>query len=207
MDSCPRAPHLAVPSKYPGARRAFGRHALEDLRLVDPPNALASLHEAWPGHHLQEGFASRLGSRLRRMSHSPLLSEGWALYCEEMMFEQGFFLEPHTRLVQLRDLLWRASRVVIDVGLQCGRMSMTEAVDYLVQHAALDRASAESEVRRYITTPTEPMMLLLELRDEAMKNLGPRFALHDFHDAVLRSGSIPPFLVREELWERLKLEV
>lgn len=174
---------------------------------------LTSLHEAWPGHHLQEGVASRLGSRLRRLSRSTLLSEGWALYCEEMMFEQGFFLEPHTRLVQLRDLLWRACRVVIDVGLQCGRMTTAQAVDHLVQNAALDRGSAESEVRRYITMPTEPLsylvgkMLLLELREEAQKKAGPRFVLHDFHDAVLRSGSIPPFLVREELWERLGIQV
>src|SRR4029077_3641479 len=78
---------------------------------------LASLHEAYPGHHLQHLHAARTGSRLRRLANSPVMSEGWALYCEEIMYEQGFFLDPLTRLQQLRDLLWRACRVVIDIGL------------------------------------------------------------------------------------------
>ena len=170
---------------------------------------LAALHEAYPGHHLQLVHAARNGSRLRRLADSPMMAEGWALYCEQMMYEEGFFLDPITRLYQLRDLLWRACRVVIDVGLQTGRMTTDQAVEFLVENAMLGRMSAEIEVQRYALTPTVPLSflvgrtLLLELREEVRGRLGSRFSLHGFHEQVLKSGTIPPFLVREELYERL----
>jgi hypothetical protein len=170
---------------------------------------LITVHEAFPGHHLQLCHANRAGSRLRRLADSNLFCEGWALYCEELMHEEGFFPDPLTRLFQLKDLLWRACRVVIDVGLHTGRMSFEQAVDCLVDEVMLERVNAESEVKRYTTTPTQPMsylvgkMLLLELREEAKRRMGPRFNLYDFHAALLAGGTVPPFLVREELWERL----
>jgi len=88
-------------------------------------------------------------------------------------------------------------------------MTPPQAVDYLVEQAMLDRSIAASEVNRYCTTPTQPMSYLvgklqiLELRSEAQQKLGARFVLHDFHAALLASGTIPPALVREELWPRL----
>jgi len=170
---------------------------------------LASLHEGYPGHHLQHVHAARGGSRLRRLANNAVLSEGWALYCEEMMYEQGFYLDPLTRLQQLRDLLWRACRVVIDIGLHTGRMTIEQASAFLVEHALLEPASAASEVKRYALHPTEPSsylvgkLLLHELREEAKRKLGARFTLYDFHGALFQSGTVPPFLVREELWERL----
>jgi len=171
--------------------------------------ALTTVHEAWPGHHLQVATANQHGSRLRRLADSPLLSEGWALYCEEMMYEQGFYEDPACRLVQLRDLLWRACRVVIDVGLQTGTMTTAQAIDMLVENVLLDPDDAAIEVKRYALTPTQPLSyllgktLLLEMRDETRRRLGTRFDLHDFHAALLASGSIPPSLIREELVERL----
>jgi uncharacterized protein (DUF885 family) len=171
--------------------------------------ALTVVHEAYPGHHLQLCHANRGGSRLRRIADSSLLCEGWALYCEELMFEAGFHADPLARLFQLKDLLWRACRVVIDVGLHTGRMSIEQAVEFLVEQAMLERVNAVAEVRRYAATPTQPMsylvgkLLLLELREEAKRRLGPAFNLHDFHSAVLASGSIPPTLMDAEIWERL----
>src|SRR2546426_6398803 len=94
---------------------------------------LVVLHETYPGHHLQWQLAHQASSRLRQLSANMCFVEGWALYCEEMMWEQGFFPEPATRLIQLRDLLFRACRCVIDVRLQSGRMSFDEAVEYLVE--------------------------------------------------------------------------
>ena len=73
----------------------------------------------------------------------------------------------------------------------------------------LDPTLAASEVSRYCTSPTQPMSYLvgklqiLELRSDAQQKLGGRFNLHDFHAALLASGTIPPVLVREELWSRL----
>jgi uncharacterized protein (DUF885 family) len=170
---------------------------------------LMVVHESYPGHHLQTCTAHRHGSRLRRLAESPLMAEGWALYCEELMYEQGFFLNPVSRLFQLKDLLWRACRVVLDVTLQCGRMTLEEASAYLEQEAQLERPIAEAEVRRYVLTPTEPMSyligksLLLELRAEAARKLGDRFDLSRFHAELLKGGTVPPTLLRDELWERL----
>jgi uncharacterized protein (DUF885 family) len=181
----------------------LGAHCIPALPII-------ALHEGYPGHHLQLTLANRSGSRLRRIVHSDVFSEGWALYCEELMWEQGYFTaDPLTRLFQLRDLLFRACRAVLDAGLHSGRMTPPQAVDYLVENAMIDPLIAASEVTRYCTTPTQPMSYLvgklqiLELRAEAQRKLGSRFNLHDFHAALLASGTIPPALVREELWPRL----
>ena len=170
---------------------------------------LVVVHEAWPGHHLQRSHALAGGSRLRRIADSAVFAEGWAHYCEELMGDEGFFLDPATRLYQLKDQLWRACRVVIDAGLQTGRMTIEQAVHLLETEATLAHADAVSEVRRHVLMPTQPMSyligkeMLLELRAEARKRLGSRFKLHDFHAALLASGTIPVALVREEIWGRL----
>jgi uncharacterized protein (DUF885 family) len=191
-------------------RRSKEEQAAQIAAHCSPALPIIALHEGYPGHHLQLSHANRAGSRLRRIMHSDVFAEGWALYCEEMMWEQGYFTaDPLTRLFQLRDLLFRACRVVLDAALHSGRMTPPQAVDYLVEQAMLDRSLAASEVSRYCTTPTQPMSYLvgklqiLELRSEAQQKLGARFQLHDFHAAVLASGTIPPAMVREELWPRL----
>jgi uncharacterized protein (DUF885 family) len=172
--------------------------------------SITAVHEAWPGHHLQLAHAVNAGSRLRRLADSPVFAEGWALYCEELMAEQGFYLEPLARLYQLKDLLWRACRVVIDVGLHTGTMTAPQAVDYLVEQAMLERVNAETEVRRYTTAPTQPMSylvgkhLLLEIRNEVKSRLGKKFNLYEFHKALLNCGTVPPALARMELEEQLR---
>lgn len=191
-------------------RRAKDAQRLQLQGHCLPMLPIIALHEGYPGKHLQRCHANRASSRLRRLTSSDLFYEGWALYCEDLMWEQGFYTsDPLSRLFQLRVLLWRACRVVLDCALQSGRMSFEEGVDYLVEEAMLDRESAVSEVRRYILTPTQPLSYLVgklqivELRDEAKRQLGERFDLHAFHGALLASGTLPPALVREELWERL----
>ena len=175
-----------------------------------PALPIIALHEGYPGHHLQLSHANKAATRLRRIVHSDVFAEGWALYCEELMWEQGYFTaDPLTRLFQLHDLLFRACRVVLDSTLHSGRMTPEQAVEYLVEEVMLSPALAKSEVQRYCMTPTQPMSYLigklqiLELRSEAQHKLGSRFNLHDFHAALLASGTIPPALVREELWPRL----
>ena len=191
-------------------RRSKDEQAAQLGAHCTPALPIIALHEGYPGHHLQLSHANRAATRLRRIAHSDVFAEGWALYCEELMWEQGYFIaDPLTRLFQLRDLLFRACRVVLDAALHSGRMTPEQAVDYLVEEAMLTPALARSEVRRYCTTPTQPMSYLigklqiLELRSEAQQKLGARFQLHDFHAALLASGTIPPALVREELWPRL----
>ena len=170
------------------------------------------LHETYPGHHLQWQLAHRASSRLRQLSANLCFVEGWALYCEEMMWEQGFFPEPSTRLVQLRDLLFRACRCVIDVRLQSGRMTFDQAVEYLVQEAMIEPGNARREVRRYVMAPAQALCFLvgklelLAIRDEAMARFGDRFNLNDFHAGLLSGGALPIKLVRDEIWERAKAQ-
>jgi uncharacterized protein (DUF885 family) len=170
---------------------------------------LVVLHEAYPGRHLQTGHANQAATRMRQLAYNDLFAEGWALYCAELMHDCGYFTDPHTRLFQLHDLLWRACRVVLDVRLQCGRMTYEEAVGFLAEQVLMEPASARSEVRRYLLSPSQPlsylvgMLEIVAMRDEARRRLGARFDLHDFHAALLGVGALPPALVRDELWERL----
>jgi uncharacterized protein (DUF885 family) len=166
---------------------------------------LTTVHEAYPGHHLQLTHANRTGSRLRQLASSDLFAEGWALYCEELMHEHGYYLDAVTRIYQLKDLLFRACRVVIDVGLHTGKMTFMQAVDYLVEQAMIERVNAVIEVKRYTMTPTQPSSYLvgklqiLALRDEVQKKLGESFDLGRFHQQLLSLGTIPLSLAREEL--------
>jgi uncharacterized protein (DUF885 family) len=110
-----------------------------------------------------------------------------------------------TRIYQLKDLLFRACRVVIDVGLHTGKMTFMQAVDYLVEQAMIERVNAVIEVKRYTMTPTQPSSYLvgklqiLALRDEVQKKLGESFDLGRFHQQLLSLGTIPLSLAREEL--------
>jgi uncharacterized protein (DUF885 family) len=191
-----------------GRRKEEQQQQLEGHCYAGLP--LTAVHEAYPGHHLQLCHANRAGSRLRRLADSHVLAEGWGLYCEELMYEQGYYLDAVTRLFQLKDLLWRACRVVIDVGLHTGKMTFMQAVDYLVEQAMLERVNALMEVKRYTLTPTQPMSYLIgklqitAMREETRQRLGERFDLREFHTQLLASGTLPPSLVREELAERLK---
>ena len=190
-----------------------GSREEQDEQLAGHCNAsipLVVLHETYPGHHLQWGIAHTASSRLRQLSANMCFVEGWALYCEEMMWEQGYFPEPSTRLIQLRDLLFRACRCVIDVRLQSGRMSVDEAVEYLVNEAMIEPVNARREVRRYVMAPAQPLSFLvgklelLAIRDEAKRRFGERFNLQDFHAGLLAGGALPIKLVRDEMWERVK---
>jgi len=170
---------------------------------------LISLHEGFPGHHVQMTLAASLSSRVRKLFDSNVFLEGWALYCEEMMWEQGYFKDVRYRLMQLYLELWRACRVVIDVKLHTGLMSFTEAVNLLVETAQLDKLSAIAEVKRYSQSPTQPLSYLvgkrqiLSLRSDCEKLWGDRFSLCEFHDRLLGLGSVPMNLARTALLEHL----
>lgn len=193
-------------------RRSKDEQARQLAGHCTPMLPIIALHEGYPGHHLQLCHANQAPTRLRRITDSEVFSEGWALYCEDLMWEQGFFTsDPLTRLFQLRTALWRAHRVVIDAALHSGRMTWEEAVALLADDVMLDPQTAASEVDRYVMSPTEPLSYLLgklaitDLRNEARRRLGAEFDLYAFHEALLASGTIPPALVREELWDRLKV--
>lgn len=164
--------------------------------------AATALHEGYPGHHLQIGHALNLASETRRNVWSPLTVEGWALYCEDLMAEQGFYRTEEERLFQRMHLLWRAVRVLLDVGLHTRGMTIEEAVGLLESRLHIERANAEAEVRRYCAWPTYQLCYatgrreLLRLRDDFRAARGDAYSLRAFHDAVLSYGGLPVSLAR-----------
>jgi uncharacterized protein (DUF885 family) len=166
---------------------------------------VTALHEAYPGHHLQLTIANRISSKVRRVIGTPLFWEGWALYCEEMMYEEGFYTDPRVRLFQLKDALWRACRVIVDSGLHARGMGFEEAVELLVGRAELERPNAIGEVRRYCQTPTYPMSYMmgkreiLALRRAVRERKGAGFRLREFHNELLSFGSIPIPYIRKAM--------
>ena len=173
-------------------RRGHCRHAI--------PAMVA--HEAYPGHHLQLVTAQGLASEVRRHVWTPVMVEGWALYCEQLMDEAGYYEEDEARLFRLVNLLWRAIRIVLDVGLHTRGMSPAEAVDYMVEHLPIERASAEAEVRRYCAWPTYQLCYavgrreLLRLREAYQERAGGDFSHRRFHDELLAYGGLPVSLAR-----------
>lgn len=180
---------------------AAGREAPAGTNSVHEIAATA-VHEAWPGHHLQMLTARNSVSEVRRVSWTPVTVEGWALYCEELMAEQGFYASVEERLFQRLHLLWRAVRVVLDVGLHTRGMTPEQAVDILVDRVAMDRAKAQAEVSRYCAAPTYQLSYavgrreFLHLRDAWRASVGPAAPLRQFHDTVLAYGGLPVSLIR-----------
>ena len=163
--------------------------------------AVIACHEGYPGHHLQLTVAADHNSLARRAIRSNLMVEGWGLYVEELMTEIGYLDQPDTNLLRLKDLLWRAARVVVDVGLCTGEMTFDEAVRYLVERPKLEAPNALAEVRRYTLTPTQPSSYalgrasILELRERAR---GKGWGMRLFHDKLLGAGSLPPKLLARD---------
>ncbi len=166
---------------------------------------ITALHETYPGHHLQLTRMCQIQSAVRRQFGTAVYVEGWALYCEEMMLEQGFLSDPRSRLCQLRDHLWRACRVLLDVGLHAGTLTIDEAADVLVQEACLQPPNAAAEVLRYTHTPTQPLSYLIGkreiqgLRREVERARGRIFSLREFHDEFLGHGALPIRFMRDIL--------
>jgi uncharacterized protein (DUF885 family) len=164
--------------------------------------AATALHEGYPGHHLQLVHAQQQPSETRKNVSTPLTVEGWALYCEDMMGEEGFYRTEEEQFFQRVHLLWRAVRILLDVGLHTRNMGFEEAVAYLASHLQVDRANAEAEVRRYCAEPVYSLCYavgrreILKLRDDFRAAQGSAFTLRAFHDAILRYGSLPVTLMR-----------
>jgi uncharacterized protein (DUF885 family) len=169
---------------------------------------ITALHEAYPGHHLQLVWANTRETLPRRMSSylSTLFIEGWAFYCEELMEQLGFIGEPMQRLWRLKDQLWRAARIILDVSLHTRGMSVKEATDFLVTECRLEPSNALAEVRRYTGSPTQPQsylmgkLIILELVKD-YRGANKAISMRQLHDAILACGSLPPRLMRRQLLE------
>jgi uncharacterized protein (DUF885 family) len=170
-------------------------NAMREHNLASVSNT--SVHEAYPGHHLQLDVARRHPSLTRLMADAPEFVEGWGMYSELLMREHGFDADPHFRVMLHTDAVWRACRIILDVRLHRGEIGVEAATDFMVEHTGFERPNAAAEVKWYTYRPTYPMSyllgrtLLLQLRADEQARLGGAFSLKTFHDTLLRNGSLP----------------
>jgi uncharacterized protein (DUF885 family) len=196
-DSSPVGVYVVTPAvdDHPEALREHYRASISNT----------SVHEAYPGHHLQLAVGSRHPSLTRAQVDAPEFTEGWGMYSEQMMREQGFDAAPEFRVAVATDAIWRAARIILDVRMHRGEVSIEEATEFIVQNTGFERPNALAEARRYTYTPTYNLsyllgkVLLLKLRDDEQRRLGPAFSLRSFHDALLRGGSLPVSFHRRAL--------
>ena len=142
--------------------------------------------------------------RFRTHYRSTLYSEGWRLYAEWQAQEiPGTYQDPYSRYGRLSSELWRAVRLVVDTGRHAKGWTEQQAVDFFTDNAALAEAAVRSEVQRYLVWPGQAtaykigMLRIQELRRKAETELGERFDVRGFHDAVLGGGALPlPLLER-----------
>jgi uncharacterized protein (DUF885 family) len=156
-----------------------------------------SIHEAYPGHHLQLSTANEHPSIVRLLVDAPEFVEGWGMYSELMMRQEGFDTAPEHRVMMHTDAIWRACRIILDIKLHRGQIGVDEATDFMVEQTGFERANAAAEVNRYTYTPTYQLsyllgrVLLFRLREDEKRRLGAKFSLGRFHDAMLSQGSLP----------------
>jgi uncharacterized protein (DUF885 family) len=157
-------------------------------------------HEGIPGHHFQIAIAMELKGIpfFRRLVPFTAYAEGWALYAERLAAEMGFYQnDPYGDLGRLDSELFRAVRLVVDTGIHYKKWTREQAIEYMEAHTASAHESVVSEIERYIVMPGQAcayklgMIKMLELRDRAKKALGEKFDLRQFHNVVLKNGSMP----------------
>ena len=169
-----------------------------DSRTLYTLEAL-TLHEAVPGHHLQNALRQELTElpEFRRYSGIGAYGEGWGLYSERLGLEAGFYQDPYSDFGRLTYEMWRACRLVVDTGLHAKGWIRRQAIDYLASHTALSLHEVTTEIGRYISWPGQALgykmgeLKIRELRERAENVLGEAFDVRAFHDVILLNGPVP----------------
>jgi uncharacterized protein (DUF885 family) len=170
---------------------------LEQRPLYELP--ALTLHEAVPGHHLQIALAQELDALpyFRRYAIPTAYVEGWALYAESLGEELGLYRDPYELFGRLSFEMWRACRLVADVEIHWHGASLDEARRCFADNSALAPHNIETELERYVSWPAQALaykvgeLRITALRRAAEQQLGTRFDVRDFHDAVLAGGALP----------------
>jgi uncharacterized protein (DUF885 family) len=209
------AAHYSRPTPDGSTPGIFYMH-LSDMR-AEPIWDLESVayHEGVPGHHLQIAIANELTDvpLFRRQAFYSSFSEGWALYCESLAKEMGFYHDPYSDYGRLAAELWRAVRLVVDSGMHGKGWTEEQAVQYALDNTPKPEAGVRAEVHRYILWPGQAttykigQLTISRLRAEAQQQLGDKFDIKGFHDTVVDGGAMPlPVLeARVHRWvERVK---
>jgi uncharacterized protein (DUF885 family) len=157
------------------------------------------LHEAIPGHHYQVSLTQEntLLPKFRRFTYDNAYVEGWALYCESLGKELGLYADPYQHMGALGDEMHRAVRLVVDVAIHTKGMTREQAIKYMMDNEAISEQGATAEIERYMAIAGQALgykigaLKIRELRAKAEKELGTNFNLAEFHDQILKDGSMP----------------
>ncbi|MDX1572048.1 MAG: DUF885 domain-containing protein [Xanthomonadales bacterium] len=191
--------------RYVGAAEDARRGGMYWVNTHDLPSRplyalpALTLHEAVPGHHLQNALALELGDLppFRRYDYISAYGEGWALYSEWLGVEAEIYETPYENFGRLTYEMWRACRLVVDTGMHAKGWSREKAVDFMASNTALSLHEVNTEIDRYISWPAQALSYKLgelkikALRKRASEALGDRFDLRAFHDRILSLGSVP----------------
>jgi uncharacterized protein (DUF885 family) len=160
-----------------------------------------------PGHHFQVSLQRENGAlpNFRRFGRYTAFSEGWALYVESLGGALGLYSDPFQDFGRLNSELFRAVRLVVDVGLHQKGWSRQQAVDYLTQNTLTSESGAMLEVDRYIAWPAQALsykigqLKISAIRAKAEKMLGSKFDIRAFHDELLKDGAVPLDLLEAKM--------
>jgi uncharacterized protein (DUF885 family) len=181
-----------------------------NMRNLDetPQWAMPTLayHEGIPGHHLQLTTAMSIKDLpyLRRFNFLPAYGEGWALYSEHLASDMGLYKDdPYGDLGRLQAELFRAVRLVVDTGMHAQHWPREQAIDYFRKTTGMALTDVTAETERYVVWPGQAcaykigMKTILDLREKAKAELGPKFDLREFHQVVLENGAMPLWLLQK----------
>ncbi len=164
-------------------------------------------HEAIPGHHTQTTIQQELTGvpTFRKILPFTAFSEGWALYAERLAWEIGYQKNPLDNLGRLQAEMFRAVRLVVDTGLHRKHWTREQAIAYMGDKTGMPSTDVVAEIERYLVMPGQAlaykvgMNRILELREQAKRELGPKFDLRRFHNLVLTGGDMPLTLLDERV--------
>ena len=180
-----------IPTYNPKSKNFYIRAAIEDPRPILG-------HEGIPGHFLQLSIANQLPNEIRRQHFDGILIEGWALYGEEMLLRAGLYPSNSAAEGQiLRLSRYRAARIGVDVNLHTGKWTFDQAVNYFMEAGGLDREAATGEAAGAAANPTQKITYMvgkwqiMRLLGKYRVKQGANFRLGQFHDDLLKNGSLP----------------
>ncbi len=180
-----------IPTYNPQSKNFYIRAAIEDPRPILG-------HEGIPGHFMQLCIANHLTDEIRRQNQDGVFVEGWALYGEEMLMRTGLYPDNSAAQGQiLRLSRYRGARIGVDVNLHTGRWTFEQAINYFMEAGGLDREAAEGEAAGAAASPHQKISYIvgkwqiMNLLGRYKDKQGENFRLGQFHDDLIKNGSLP----------------